>query len=145
MISDQEILQLKKDVEDLKFLVSRKTGLSSADIRGRIKSGSSIALASGDISASNMFSAGVVDQAAVGANAVGDSEFKDESVDVTVSAGQTVGTQTVTSGSILLSVYPKTNQDQFIKSAAVSGTTLTITLLSAATANNVFTAKLIKV
>lgn len=140
--------QMKQQIEDIRFLIQRKLGGGSADIKGKIVNPSSIegsfAIGTGDISSAAMFVAGVVDQAAIGANAVGQSEFKDESIDITVSAGQTVGTGSCTSGSIIIGVYAKTNQDQFIKSVVASGTTITITLLAVATANNVFTVNLIK-
>lgn len=68
-----------------------------------------------------------------------------EEVTVTVTAGQTSGTGTVTAGSIVIGFYPTTNQDQFVKSIAIVDTTLTLTLLAAATANNVFKIVLLKV
>ena len=68
-----------------------------------------------------------------------------ETVDVTVSSGGTTGTGTVTSGSIILGYYSTSNQDQFVDSIAISGTTLTITLGAAATADNKFTVTLLKV
>ena len=57
---------------------------------------------------------------------------------VTVTAGQTSGTATVTAGSTLLGCYPAGNQDQFVDNVAISGTTLTVTLAAAATANNTY-------
>lgn len=57
---------------------------------------------------------------------------------VTVTATNTSGTATVVSGAIPLGIYPTSNQDQLVDSVAVSGTTLTVTLAAAATANNVF-------
>lgn len=57
---------------------------------------------------------------------------------VTVTAGQTSGTATVTEGVVVLGIYPAGNQDQFVDNVAVSTTTLTVTLAAAATANNVF-------
>jgi len=56
---------------------------------------------------------------------------------VTVDAGETVGTATVVTGSTLVGFIP-TAQDQIIESIAISGTTLTVTLAAAATANNTF-------
>ena len=138
-----EFEELKRLVEDLRFELSRKTGIGSADIKGDIEG--SVTVGSGDINSASMFAAGVVDQAAIGANAVGDSEIKDELVSVTVSAGQPSGTATVTSGSVPMGApIPISNQDQFVKSCLVSGTTLTITLLNNATADNVFNVRLIK-
>lgn len=143
----REFQELRRMVEDLRFQLSRKTGLSSADIRGNVISSSVQAggLASGAINNSNMFSAGIVDQGAVGADAVGQSEFKEEQVNVTVSAGNPSGTATVTSGSIIVGWRATGNQDQFIDNMAVSGTTLTITLAANATADNTFQVTLLKV
>lgn len=61
------------------------------------------------------------------------------STDVTVALWQTVGTATVATGSIVVGMYPKTNQDQLIDSVVIASTTLTVTLAAAATADNVFT------
>ena len=143
----REFQELKRMVEDLRFQLSRKTGLSSADIRGNVISSSVQAggLASGAINNSNMFSAGIVDQAAVGADACGQSEWKEEQVNVTVSAGNPSGTATVTSGSVIIGWRATGNQDQFIDNIAVSGTTLTITLAANATADNTFQVTLLKV
>lgn len=59
-------------------------------------------------------------------------------VAVTVAAGQTSGTSSVVSGGKIMGYYPTTNQDQTVKGIAISGTTLTLTLLAAATADNHF-------
>ena len=67
-----------------------------------------------------------------------------EEVAVTVGSGGTTGTGTVTSGSTILGYYPTSNQDQFVDSIAISGTTLTITLGTAATAANKFKVVLLK-
>lgn len=61
---------------------------------------------------------------------------------VTVSAGQTSGSSSVTSGWKILGYYP-TAQDQVVKSIVISGTTLTVTLLVAASADNHFTVNVI--
>ena len=66
-----------------------------------------------------------------------------ESADVTVAAAATTGTATVRAGSTILGFVP-TAQDQMIESIAISGTTLTVTLASAATADNTFVVQLIK-
>lgn len=139
-----QIELLKREIEEIHIILFKKSGAGSADIRTKIRAGSSIAIGTGEINSAGMFGAGVVDQAAIGANACGQSELKDESVDITVLTGQTTGTGTCTSGSTIMGYYQKTNQDQFIKSIGISGTTITITLLAAATANNVFTVNLIK-
>ncbi len=141
-----QLNNLKREVEDLRFQMARKTGIGSADIKGNIVIPSSVGgtLGAGSISAANMFAAGVVDQAAVGANAVGQSELKEEYIAITVLAGQTSGTGTATSGSTIIGWRPTGNQDQFIDNISISGTTITITLSAAATANNTFEVILIK-
>jgi len=80
----------------------------------------------------------------LGAAAVTASKLSYEVVEVTVTALETTGTGTVTAGSIILGCYPKSNQDQFIDSVVVSETTVTVTLASAATADNVFNVVLLK-
>lgn len=59
-------------------------------------------------------------------------------VTVNVSASATTGTATVPAGSTPLALIPAGNQDQFVDNVVVSGTTVTVTLAAAATAQNVF-------
>ena len=80
----------------------------------------------------------------LGAAAVTASKLSYEVVEVTVTTGETTGTGTVTAGSIILGCYPKSNQDQFIDSVAVTETTVTVTLAALATADNVFNVVLLK-
>ena len=75
--------------------------------------------------------------------AVKASNLDIEEVIVTVDATETAGTATVAADSIVLGFVP-TAQDQMIESVAISGTTLTITLAAAATADNTFVVKLLK-
>lgn len=75
---------------------------------------------------------------------VNQAKLKYEVADVTVGAGNTQGTATVTSGSIVIGYYPTGNQDQFVDNISVAGTTLTITLANAATADNTFKVVLLK-
>ncbi len=140
-----QINLLKGEIDELRLILFKKSGLGSADIRGKIKSGSTVVLGTGDINSAGMFGAGVVDQAAIGADAVGDSELKYEVATVTISAGNPSGTATVTSGSIILGWYPQTNLDQIIDDISVSGTTLTVTLAGNATATTTIKVNLIKV
>lgn len=77
-------------------------------------------------------------------DSVGDAELDTEEVSVTVSAGQTSGTGTCTSGSRIHGYYATGNQDQFVDSVAVAATTITITLGAAATADNTFKVVLVK-
>jgi len=93
--------------------------------------------------------AGEVAKDAVGpdeikADAVKQSELAYEEVTVTVAAGATSGTATVTEGAIVLGYYPAGNQDQFVDNISISATTLTLTLAAAATADNVFKVVLLK-
>ena len=78
-------------------------------------------------------------------DAIKQAELDYEVVSVTISAGNPSGTATVTTGSIILGYYQDGNQDQFIDSIGVSGTTLTITLAANATADNKFKVVLLKV
>lgn len=63
-------------------------------------------------------------------------------VAVNVAASATSGTATVDAGSTILCIYPVGNQDQFVDNVAISGTTLTVTLATAATAQNKFSVTL---
>jgi len=67
-----------------------------------------------------------------------------ETAAVTVLATATTGTATVTSGSTPIGIISTGNQDQLVDNVAVSGTTLTVTLAAAATANNTFKVTLLK-
>jgi hypothetical protein len=63
---------------------------------------------------------------------------------VTVNAAATTGTASVPVGALVLGITPAGNQDQFVNSASVSGTTLTVTLKAAATATNTFKVTLLQ-
>ena len=80
-----------------------------------------------------------IDNAAVTA-----TKLSYEVVEVKVLKDATAGTGTVTAGSVILGCYPTSNQDQFIDSVVVSGTTVTVTLADKATADNVFNVVLLK-
>jgi len=67
-----------------------------------------------------------------------------EVASVTVLAAATTGTATVTAGNTVVGYYPAGNQDQFVDNVAISGTTLTVTLGAAATANNLFKVVMLK-
>lgn len=140
-----QIQLLRQELEEIRLILFKKSGAGSADIRAKLRTGSSgYTIGAGDINSAGMFGAGVVDQAAVGAGACGKSELKYEVVDVTVTAGQSSGTATITSGSIILGFYSTGNQDQLVDNVSISGTTLTITLAANATGNNTFKVVLIK-
>ncbi len=87
---------------------------------------------------------GAVTATQLGAAAVTASKLSYEVVEVKVLLGETTGTGTVTAGSVILGCYPKSNQDQFIDSVAVADTTVTVTLATSATADNVFNVVLLK-
>ena len=143
-----EFEELKRQVEDLRFLLARKTGIGSADIKANIISpstvGGTVSLGSASISSAGMFATGVVDQAATGSDAVGQSELKEETATVTINAGSPSGTAVVTSGNIILGWYPNTNLDQIIDDISISGTTLTVTLAANATATTTIKVVMLK-
>lgn len=68
-----------------------------------------------------------------------------KTVTVTVNATATSGTATVKAGAKILGILPAGNQDQFVDNVALSGTTLTVTLGAAATANNTFDVTVLEV
>jgi len=71
-----------------------------------------------------------VERYKISKNAVGENELAIEEVEVTISAGSSSGTATVTAGSKILGFYPVSANatDQHIQSISISDTTLTITL-----------------
>ena len=103
---------------------------------------------SGDVTMTNAgavtIGAKKVTTAKINDAAVTASKLSYEVVEVTVAATDSTGTGEVTAGSIILGCYPTSNQDQFIDSVVVSGTTVTVTLAGAATADNVFNVVLLK-
>ena len=132
MDTQQQIDFLKNELEELRFLVNRKLGGGSADIKGRIVApstvGATVALNAGDISSSTFFAAAVVDQTAIGANAVGDSELKDELVTLAFGSGDTTQNATITSGSVIAGIYSSTVTSTPAYGElqlSISGTTLT--------------------
>ena len=131
-----ELQNLKEEVADIRYILSRKTGLGSADIKGRIVAISTIPTAAIDNNA--------VTNAKMADDAIKQAELDYEQASVTVSAGAASGTATVTSGSIIVGWRATGNQDQFIDNMAVSGTTLTVTLAGNATADNTFQVTLLK-
>lgn len=68
-----------------------------------------------------------------------------KTVAVTVNASATSGTATVKAGAKILGILPAGNQDQFVDNVALNGTTLTVTLAAAATANNTFNVTVLEV
>ena len=131
----QQINLLKREMEDIRYLLNKKTGGGSADIKGKIVAPSTVASVLAD---------NAVNNAAMADDAIKQAELDYEQVSVTVSAGASSGTATVTSGSIIFGWRATGNQDQFVDNMAVSGTTLTVTLAANATADNTFQVTLLK-
>ena len=126
-----QVNNLKNELEELRYILTRKTGLGSADIKANIISPSNVqasTITSGAINNANMFSSGVVDQAAIGAAAVGQSELKYETATLAFGSGDTSKTASVTSGSIIIGVYSSvvTSTPAYGElQLSISGTTLT--------------------
>lgn len=131
----REIEMLKREMTTLRSVVFKKTGLSSAQIRGVIVDPSTVSATIG---------ANSVAQSSMQDSSVGSAELKYELVSVTVSAGNPSGTGTATSGSVIIGWRPTGNIDAFVDNIAISGTTVTVTLGANATADNTFVVILIK-
>ena len=131
----QQLQMLKNELEDLRYILHKKIGGGSADIKGNVVSPSTV---------NATIAADSVTQAMIAPAAVGQSELKYESVTVTVSAGQPSGTGTATSGAVIVGYRPAGNVDQLVDSIAISGTTVTVTLAANATAQNDFVVLLLK-
>lgn len=143
----QEFEELKRQVEDLRFQLARKTGIGSADIKGKIVSpssvGGTITVEDGSITVAKL-ATDAVTKVKVSNDAIGNNELDIEEITVNVAAGQTSGTGTATNGSIIIGFRHSGNCDQLIDSISISGTTITITLSAAATAQNNFVVILLK-
>ena len=142
-----QINRLKNEIEDLRYILSRKTGMGSANIKGNIVSPSSVAgtitVQSDSITAA-MLQSNSVTKPKLDNDSVGNAELDIEEITVNVSAGQTSGTGTATSGSIIIGHRPAGNVDQLVDSISISGTTVTVTLGTAATAQCNFVVILLK-
>ena len=130
-----ELRKLKNDFEDMQHRLYNKTGLGSADIRGKIIQPSTVAATIAD---------NTITQAMLRDDIVAQAELDYEIATVTISAGNPSGTATVVTGSIILGFYPSTNLDQIIDDISVSGTTLTVTLATNATAETTIKVVLLK-
>ena len=143
--------QFEKKLEPLKYIESKEFEAESR-IDGRLLKRKSVGgdktTGTSDIADDSITTAMIqnlaVTEGKLAANAVAQAKLKYEVVNVNVSAGQTQGTGTCTSGSIIIGFYPAGNVDQFVDSISVSGTTITVTLGAAATAQNNFTIVLLK-
>ena len=131
----RQINLLKREMEDIRYLLNKKTGSGSADIKGKIVAPSTV----GTVLAAN-----AVNNAAMADDAIKQAELDYEQVSVTVSAAASTGTATVTASSIVIGWRATGNQDQFIDNISISGTTLTVTLAANATADNTFQITLLK-
>ena len=132
----QQVQLLKNELDDLRYILHKKIGGGSADIKGNIANPSSITAAT--VADSSITNAKMAD------DAIKQAELDYEVVAVTVSAGAASGTGTATSGSIIIGWRPTGNIDQFVDNVAISGTTITITLGANATADNTFSVTLLK-
>ena len=134
-VTKREFDALKRELQTLRFLMTRKLGLGSADIKGDVVAPSTV---TATVGANSVSKSSMVD------DAVGKDELDYEEVTVTVTAGSASGTGTATSGSVIIGWRPNGNLDQFPDSISISGTTVTVTLAANATANNNFVVILIK-
>lgn len=133
---NHQLINLERRIQRLESLLWKKTSGGSADIKGDIVPPSTVTVTIGSNS---------VNKAAMTDDSVGNVELDYETVAVTVSAGQTSGTGTATSGSVIIGWRPTGNIDQFVDNIAISGTTVTVTLGAAATVDNTFSVILLKV
>ena len=128
--------RMQKEIDGFYMRYASKEGLTKQEA---MKKASEMDVTKFADKAAKAVTTAKIDGAAVTA-----SKLSYEVVEVTVTTGGTTGTGTVTAGSIILGYYPISNQDQFVDSIAVSETTLTITLATAATADNKFKVVLLK-
>ena len=135
ILSQNQIRTLKQEMDDIRYLLNKKTGGGPTDIKGRIVAPSTV---------NSVLAANAVTNASMADDAIKQAELDYEQVSVTVSAGGATGTATVTSGSIIIGWRATGNQDQFVDNIAVSGTVLTITLAGNAVADNTFQVTLLK-
>lgn len=142
-----QINLLKGELADLKYLISRKTGLGSANIKGNIVSPSSVAgtitVQSDSITAA-MLQSNSVTKVKMENDSVGNAELDIEEITVNISAGQTSGTGTATNGSVIIGWRPSSNCDQIVKNVSISSTTVTVNLLLSATATTTIIVILLK-
>jgi len=120
-----QVSQLVKELTDLRYELKRKTGLGSADIKGRIGLGS--ALPDNSVATSTL-QALAVTTAKIAAAAVTQSKLSYEQVTLAFGSGDTSKTASVTSGSIVIGVHSSTVTSTPAYGELqlqVSGTTLT--------------------
>ena len=143
---------LDKKIQTTKYAESQQEYKSESRIDGRLlkrktvqddKIQSSTLVADGSITNAKL-ATDAVSKVKVANDAVGNNELDIEEITVNVSAGQTSGTGTATSGSIIIGHRPAGNVDQLVDSISISGTTVTVTLGTAATAQCNFVVILLK-
>ena len=143
---------LDKKIQTTKYAESQQEYKSESRIDGRLlkrktvqddKIQSSTLVADGSITNAKL-ATDAVSKVKVANDAVGNNELDIEEITVNVSAGQTSGTGTATSGSIIIGWRPNSNCDQIVKNVSISGTTITVNLLVAATNTTTIVVVLIK-
>lgn len=118
---------LKNELEDLRYIFNKKTGGGSADIKGNIVAPSTLGTS-----------------VTIPAGSITKTQISYEEITVNVNVGQTSGTGTATNGSVIIGWRPNGNIDQVIDQISISGTTITVTLGVAATAQCNFVIILLK-
>jgi len=118
---EMKVQKLERDMQFLRLLLAKKSGLGSNDIKANIVQPSDIAAT---------IAADSVTQTMIAANAIGQSELKYEVATLIFGSGDTVKTATVTASSIVIGVYessvtstPATGELQLvISSITLTGT-----------------------
>lgn len=116
-----EIKILRNDLADLRYMLHKKIGGGSADVRANIVAPSSLS-----------------SSVSIPSSSITKTQISYEEITVNVTAGQPSGTGTCTSGSVIIGYRSAGNVDQLVDNIALSGTTITVTLATNATAQNNF-------
>lgn len=136
-----EFEELKRQVEDLRFQLSRKTGSGSADFKGNIVSPSNVAgtIAAGGISSAGMFAAGVVNLAALAA-IIAPTRIVKLSGTITWSGGGVILTSSVSgvlsTDIVMATITVKPTQAAYLVRAVPTTDTITFELSAANTSND---------
>ena len=116
---------MKEEIADLRYILSRKTGLGPADVKAKIVNPSTVNVTIG---------ANSVNKSSMADDSIGVNETDYETATLAFASGDTVKTATVSSGSIIVGVYASTvtgNPASHSIQLGVSSTTLTGTLSAA--------------
>lgn len=134
--------QFETKIKNIGYVENKEPELSADRQDGRRITRKSV----GDdkLTSSSIVADGAITTAKLASAAVTQTKFGYELATVTISAGQSSGTATITSGSIILGFYPSSNCDQIVKNVSISGTTLTVNLLTNATATTTIKVVLLK-